>query len=155
MQGNSKVIDFLNAQLTQELSAVDQYVVQAAMFANWGYLKLHERIAHEADDERAHAVRLVDRILFLEGTPDVASRSPLAIGTEPRSMFENDLKYEVDVARSLNEGIRLCRDVGDDGTRTLLEALLVDTERDHIYWLEQQLTLIDKVGLERYLSEQL
>ncbi len=155
MKGDSEVIDYLNALLTQELSSVDQYVVQAAMFEDWGYGKLHERIAHEADDEREHARRLVHRILFLEGTPDVSSRDPLDIGSEPKSMLENDLKYEVQVAEKLREGIALCREKGDAVTRSLLEDLLKDTEEDHIFWLESQLHLIGQVGLERYLSEQL
>lgn len=155
MKGDSKVIDFLNSLLTQELSSVDQYVVQAAMFEDWGYGKLHARIAHEADDEREHARRLVHRILFLEGTPDVSSRDALTIGTEPKSMLENDLKYELEVARMLREGIALCREKSDAVSRNLLEELLKDTEEDHIFWLESQLHLIGQVGLERYLSEQL
>jgi len=155
MQGDKKVIDCLNALLTEELSAVDQYVVQAAMFEDWGYTKLFERIAHEADDERGHARRLVQRILFLEGSPDVSSRSPLAIGTEPKSMLENDLKYELEVAAALRKGIDLCTEKSDGGTRQLLEELLRDTEEDHIFWLESQLHLIGQVGLERYLAQQL
>ena len=155
MRGDSRVIDFLNAQLTQELTSVDQYVVPAAMFANWGYAKLHDRIAHEADDERGHVVGLVDRILYLEGMPDVASRNSLAIGTDPRSMIENDLKYEIEVARSLNAGIALCREVSDNGTLALLEGMLTDTERDHILWLQTQLHTIDEIGLKHYLAKQL
>lgn len=155
MKGDSKVIDCLNALLTQELSAVDQYVVQAAMFEDWGFGKLHARIAHEADDEREHARRLVQRILFLEGTPDVSAREPLAIGSDPKSMLENDLTYELEVAKTLQEGIDLCRSVTDAGSRALLEELLKDTEEDHIFWLESQLHLIGQVGVERYLSEQL
>lgn len=155
MKGDSKVIAFLNGLLTKELSSVDQYVVQAAMFEDWGFRKLHARLAHEADDEREHARRLVHRILFLEGTPDVASREALDIGTDPRSMLDNDLKYEIDVAHTLRDGIEICRSVGDATTRGILEELLKDTESDHILWLETQLHLIQTVGLERYLAEQL
>ncbi|MEM9696521.1 MAG: bacterioferritin [Myxococcota bacterium] len=155
MKGNDKIIAFLNAQLTLELSAVDQYVIQAAMLENWGYQKLHARFAHEADDERAHVVRLVDRILYFDGTPDVTSRDPLAIGRDPKSMLENDLAHEIVVAKSLNRGMALCREVGDHGTRTLLEELLRDTEHDHILWLQRQLHLVHELGLERYLGEQM
>lgn len=155
MQGDPKVLDSLNALLTEELSAIDQYVVQSHMFDDWGYTKLHERIAHEAEDERGHVSKLVHRILFLGGTPDVASRSPLKIGGDPKSMLENDLAYEVAVARRLNEAIALCRDAGDNGTRDMLDELLKDTEEDHIFWLESQLHLIAELGIENYLAQQL
>ena len=155
MKGDPRIIDGLNALLTKELSAVDQYVVQSHMFANWGYAKLHERIAHEADDERGHVSKLVHRILFLDGTPDVSSREPLQIGKEPRSMLENDLAYELEVARQINQIIVLCGDARDAGTRELLEELLKDTEEDHIWWLKGQLHVIASVGLDKYLAEQL
>lgn len=155
MKGDSDIIDCLNALLTHELTAVDQYFVQARMLEDWGFTKLYERIAHETDDERGHADRLVKRILFLEGQPDVASRSALKIGSSPKEILANDLEYELVVAGALNEAIALCRDKGDNGTRQMLEELLRDTEEDHILWLEQQLELIDKVGLKKYLSEQL
>lgn len=155
MKGSSEIIDCLNGLLTKELTAIDQYFVQARMLEDWGFTKLHERIGHEADDERGHADRIVKRILFLEGQPDVASRAALAIGSTPREMLANDLDYELEVARTLNEAIALCRKHGDNGTREMLEELLRDTEEDHIFWLEQQLSLIEKIGLEQYLSEQL
>ncbi|MAQ18563.1 MAG: bacterioferritin [Sandaracinus sp.] len=153
MKGNTKVIERLNAQLTKELTSVDQYVLQAAMFDDWGHRKLHARLAHEADDEREHARRLIERILFLDGTPDVATREPMKVGSDVRSMLQNDLAHELEVAASLREGITACRDAKDAGSRALLEELLVDTEEDHIRWLETQLHLIDTVGLERYLAE--
>ena len=155
MKGNGEIIDCLNALLTSELTAIDQYFVQARMLENWGFGKLHEQIAHEADDERGHADRLVKRILFLEGQPNVASRAKLKIGTNPQEMFANDLEYELQVARALNHGIALCRKMSDNGTREMLEDLLRDTEDDHIFWFEQQLSLIEKVGLKKYLAEQL
>jgi bacterioferritin len=155
MKGNREIIDCLNALLANELSAVDQYLVQAHMLQDWGFTKLHERIGHETDDERGHVARLVKRILFLEGQPDVGSRTELRIGSAPREMLANDLEFEVDVARTLNDAIALCRKKGDNGTREMLEELLHDTEDDHIFWLQQQLALIEKLGLKRYLQEQL
>lgn len=155
MQGDSDVIDSLNALLTKELSAVDVYLVQGAMLDDWGYTKLHERIAHEADDERMHVLKLVQRILFLEGTPNVSARANLPIGSNPKEMFEHDLAYELEVAKMLNDAMALCRDRGDNGTRALLEGLLKDTEEDHILWFESQLFLIGQIGLENYLAEKL
>jgi len=99
------------------------------MLENWGYQKLYERISHESDDERGHVAKLVQRILLLEGEPDVAARSELKIGTNPKQILENDLALEL--AKDLNEAIALCRDQGDNGTREMLEELLNDTERDH------------------------
>ncbi|MEM7434238.1 MAG: bacterioferritin [Myxococcota bacterium] len=154
MKGDKKIIDCLNALLTHELTAVDLYFVQSRMLANWGFTRLHERIGHEADDERGHADSLVERILFLGGHPDVASRAKLKIGNDPAQMLAYDLEYELEVSRTLNAGIALCRKKGDNGTRALLERLLKDTEDDHIFWLEQQLSLIESVGLKKYLSEQ-
>ena len=155
MKGNRDIIDCLNALLTRELSAVDQYLVQAHMLEDWGFTKLQERIGHETDDERGHVDRLVKRILFLEGQPDVASRVKLKIGSDPQAMLANDLELELEVAQGLNEAIALCRKHGDNGTREILKGLLLDTENDHIFWLQQQLSLVDRLGLKKYLQEQL
>ena len=155
MKGDPQIIDRLNAILTKELTATDQYFVQSKMLEDWGFTRLQERIGHEAEDERGHADRLAKRILFLEGQPDVASREELRIGKNPKEMLENDLAYELEVSQALNDAIALCRDKGDNGSRDLLEDLLRDTQDDHIFWLEQQLTLIEQVGLETYLAEQL
>lgn len=155
MKGSNEIINCLNVLLAHELTAIDQYVVQARMFEDWGLTKLYERIGHEADDERGHVGRLVQRILFLEGQPDVASRAKLRIGGDPKEMLVNDLEYELEVAQALNEAIILCRDKRDNGTREMLEELLRDTEDDHIFWLQQQLSLIEKIGLKKYLAEQL
>ena len=153
MKGSKEVVKCLNALLTNELTAIDQYLVQSRMLENWGYGKLHERISHESDDERGHAAKLIERILFLDGEPDVAARAKLRIGSDPKQMLENDLDFELEVARSLNDAIALCRDEGDNGTREMLEELLNDTERDHVFWFESQLKLIDEVGLKNYLTE--
>ena len=153
MKGSEAVIRSLNALLTNELTAIDQYLVQSRMLENWGYRKLYERISHESDDERGHATKLIERILFLEGQPDVGARAKLTIGADPKQILENDIAFEIEVAKQLNDAIALCRDQGDNGTRELLEELLNDTERDHIFWFESQLKLIDQVGLKRYLAE--
>lgn len=154
MKGDSRVIDILNKLLTNELSAADQYFIHSRMYQDWGFNKLYERIAHETQEELEHATRLVERILFLEGIPDVASREPLNIGRDVPAMLKNDLAVEYDVANQLKDAIAFCEQVKDYQTREILEVLLKDTEEDHAYWLEQQLGLIDKVGLQNYLQSQ-
>ena len=155
MEGNKEVIDTLNKLLTGELSAMDQYFVHGLMYEDWGLNELHERISHESDDEREHAKKLVQRILFLEGTPDVASREPLNIGKDTEQMLKNDLAYEYQVADNLRKAIALCEDKSDYESREILEVLLEETESDHMYWLEKQLGLIDKVGLANYLQSKM
>ncbi|ABZ77725.1 bacterioferritin [Shewanella halifaxensis HAW-EB4] len=155
MKGNQDVIDTLNKLLTGELSAMDQYFVHGLMFEDWGLNELHERISHESDDERDHAKKLVQRILFLEGTPDVASREPLNIGKDTEQMLKNDLAYEYQVADNLRSAIALCEVKSDYESREILEVLLEETESDHMYWLEKQLGLIDKVGLQNYLQSKM
>jgi bacterioferritin len=152
MKGNPEVIAALNSLLTGELSAMDQYFVHAHMYEDWGFDALFVRIAHESDDEKAHAAKLVQRILFLEGTPDVASREALKIGKDVKEMLQNDLSYEYHVAEHLREVIALCEIKGDYQTREILEVLLDDTESDHMYWLEKQLGLIERIGLQNYLQ---
>ncbi|ACJ27972.1 Bacterioferritin [Shewanella piezotolerans WP3] len=155
MKGNKEVIDTLNKLLTGELSAMDQYFVHGLMYEDWGLNELHERISHESDDEREHAKKLVQRILFLEGTPDVASREPLNIGKDTEQMLRNDLAYEYQVADNLRSAIALCEEKSDYESREILEVLLEETESDHMYWLEKQLGLIDKVGLQNYLQSKM
>ncbi|MCK8045735.1 bacterioferritin [Shewanella sp. 1CM18E] len=155
MKGNKEVIDTLNKLLTGELSAMDQYFVHGLMYEDWGLNELHERISHESDDEREHAKKLVQRILFLEGTPDVASREPLNIGKDTEQMLKNDLAYEYQVADNLRVAIALCESKQDYESREILEVLLEETESDHMYWLEKQLGLIDKVGLQNYLQSKM
>ena len=155
MKGNQKVIDTLNKLLTNELSAADQYFIHARMYEDWGLNKLFERIKHESEEELEHATALVQRILFLEGTPDVASREALNIGKDVASMLSSDLAIEYDVGKQLKEAIALCEVEKDFQTRESLQVLLKDTEEDHTYWLEQQLGLIDKVGMQNYLQTQM
>lgn len=155
MRGNTKVIDILNTLLTGELSASDQYFIHSRMYQDWGLNKLFERISHEQEEELQHADALIQRILFLQGIPDVASRDPLRIGADVKNMLENDLKLELEVVSALKDAIKITEQEQDYQTREILEVLLKDTEEDHTYWLEKQLGLIDKIGLENYLQSQM
>ncbi len=155
MKGNQKIIDALNKLLAFELAAMDQYFIHSEMYADWGFSKLHERIAHEFDDEKGHAKKLIERMLFLEGTPDMVTRDGLNIGKDVPSMLQADLDVEYAVAAALKDVIKICEDEKDYVTREILEVLLEDTEHDHAYWLEQQLGLIQKIGLQNYLQSQL
>jgi len=150
MKGIPSVIDRLNKLLTGELTAADQYFVHSRMYENWGFKKLYERLEHEREEELEHASRLIRRILFLDGIPDVASRAPLAIGADVPSMMKNDLAYELAVVANLKEAIAHCEQAQDYETRHLLRELLADTENDHTHWLEQQLFLINALGLANY-----
>lgn len=155
MKGDQSVIDHLNALLAGELTAVDQYFTHSRMYDNWGLPKLHERIAHEMTEEIDHASRLIARMLFLEGTPDLSKRDPLRIGKDVPEMLKNDLALELQVVTHLKAVIAHCEQVKDYQTREILEAMLADTEEDHTWWLEKQLGLIDKVGLQNYLQSQM
>ena len=155
MKGKPTVIAMLNERLAGELGSTDLYLLQGRMLQDWGYNKLHERLVHESSDERNHADLLIQRILFLDGVPDMSTRVKVVVGSNPQEMLENDLQYELDVARGLNEGIALCDKEGDNGTRALLTELLKETENDHIFWLESQLKLIGVLGLDKYLAQQL
>lgn len=155
MQGKQTVIDALNGLLAYELAAMDQYFIHSEMYADWGFNKLYERIAHEFDDEKGHAKKLIERILFLEGTPDMTKREGFKVGTDVPSMLESDLRVEVTVDQKLKEAIALCEQEQDYVSRDMLVELLDDTEMDHAYWLEQQLGLIKRVGLQNYLQSQM
>lgn len=155
MQGVHKVIDLLNQQLTLELTSMDQYLAHSKMYEDWGIEKLHEKLAHEYEEELEHARKLTERILFLEGKPDTASREPINIGANVKQMLENDLGAERVVAESLRSIIAVCETEKDYVSREILEELLDDTEMDHIYWLEQHLGLIDKIGLQNYIQSQM
>lgn len=155
MKGNNAIIDTLNGLLAFELAAMDQYFVHSEMYADWGLHKLYERIAHEFEDEKGHAKKLIERILFLEGKPDMVTRDGLNIGHDVPSMLQSDLDVELAVANALKDAIALCEQEKDYVTREILEELLDDTERDHAHWLEQQLGLIQKLGLPNYLQSQM
>lgn len=152
MQGNPKVIATLNALLTGELTAADQYFIHAHMLEDWGFKVLHERIKHEHGDELGHASALITRILFLGGVPDVASRAKLNVGPTVPDILKNDLAVELQVVADLKAAIALCEQESDFVTRKILVQMLDDTEIDHAHWLEIQLGLIDKLGLQNYLQ---
>ena len=153
MQGNEKIIERLNARLADELTAVNQYMVHAEMCANWGYEHLHEAIQKRAIEEMKHAERLIGRILFLEGRPTVSKLNKVEIGPDVEKMHKNDRKAEETAIKDYNADIRLCVELGDNGTRELFESILVDEER-HIDWLEAQLDQIKQMGIQNYLVEQ-
>jgi len=152
MKGSQKVIDLLNKLLAVELTAMDQYFIHSRMYEDWGLTRLYNRIAHEMQDETDHADQMIKRILFLEGMPNLAHREPLNVGHTVVEMLQNDLDLEYAVVDNLRNGIALCEEEGDYDTRQLLLRQLEDTELDHTYWLEQQLGLIEKMGLPNYLQ---
>jgi bacterioferritin len=154
MQGKPKVIDTLNALLVDELAARDQYFIHSRMLYNWGLEKLAKRLAHEVEDETGHASALIERILFLEGTPSMTP-SQINVGADVPQILKNDLAVELMVVGNLRKAIALCEQEQDYVTREILEPLLDDTEEDHAHWLEQQLGLIDLVGLPNYLQSQM
>lgn len=155
MKGNQKIIDLLNRQLTLELTSMDQYLAHSKIYEDMGIEKLHHQLSHEYEEELEHANKLIERILFLEGTPDTASRQPINVGSNVKEMLENDLAAEHVVQKSLIEIISVCEDEKDYVTREILETLLDDTEMDHIYWLEQHLNLINLIGLPNYIQSQM
>lgn len=155
MKGNTKIIDTLNNLLAGELTAMDQYFTHSRMYEDWGFSKLYERIDHEMGDEKQHADHLIKRILFLEGVPAVGNRSPLRIGGDVPEMLQNDLDLERAVIVSLRNAIVICEQEQDFQTREILVGMLSETEEDHAYWLEKQLGLIGKVGLQNYLQSQM
>lgn len=153
MQGQPQVIEYLKELLRGELAARDQYFLHSRMYADWGFSKLYERINHEMEEETQHADALLQRILFLEGAPDMTPDALNAGHTVPE-MLRNDLALEYKVRAALAKGIALAEQHGDYQTRDMLAAQLMDTEEDHAYWLEQQLGLIDRIGLQNYLQSQ-
>jgi bacterioferritin len=154
MKGKTEIIDLLNEVLTAELTAVNQYFVHAKMLKNWGLHKLAEHVRAESIDEMKHADELIDRILYLEGIPNLQRYNKVNVGETPKEQLELDLQTEYQAVERFNRGIALCRDAGDNGSRELLDAMLV-SEEGHVDWLETQLDLIARLGEERYLAEQL
>ncbi|RUO20831.1 bacterioferritin [Aliidiomarina iranensis] len=148
----SQVVNTLNGLLAWELTSIDQYTAHSEQYADWGFNKLYERISHEADDERGHAKLLIERILYLEGKPDMESRHALPNADNVPEMLSADLDLERKNATALKAAIELCEQHKDFVTRDMLVGILKDTEEDHAYWLRQQLGLINRLGLERYLQ---
>ena len=154
MKGNPRVIDLLNEVLTNELTAINQYFLHARMCENWGYERLWHEVRAESIDEMKHADRVIERILYLEGFPNVQRLGKLSIGQTVEEQLRSDLALEQQAIPVLNRGIETCRAVGDNGSAELLEDVLED-EEDHLDWLEAQLTLVAQVGLQSYLAEQI
>ncbi|TBR16857.1 bacterioferritin [bacterium] len=154
MKGKTKVIEALNKALTIELTAINQYFIQAKMCKNWGYRKLASKHHEESIGEMKHADALIERILFLEGAPNISKYDVIRVGTDVKQQLENDLKLERGGVAAYNEAVSLCLAEGDAGSRELLEHILVESE-EHVDWLETQLGLIASVGLQNYLAEQM
>ncbi len=153
MNGNPQVIDLLNDVLTAELTAVNQYWLHARIVQNWGYERLWKKIRDESIEEMKHADRLVARVLFLGGLPNLQRYGKVNVGESVPEMFRLDLQVEVDGVKRLNDGIALCRQVNDNGSRELLEKILVESEA-HVDWLESQLELMKQLGDANYLAQQ-
>lgn len=154
MKGNQQVVDALNAGLTIELTAINQYFCQSKMCKNWGLNKLAAKHYVESIGEMKHAEKLIDRILFLEGVPEIARYDVIKVGTDVKEQFENDLALETKGVNAYNDAIALCIKVNDSGSRELLATILVESE-EHVDWLETQLDLIRQVGMQNYLQEQI
>lgn len=154
MQGDQEVLRYLNKALKNELTAINQYFLHARMFRDWGLSRLDEYEYHESIDEMKHADRLINRILFLEGLPNLQDLGTLRIGENTREILEADLAAEHEGRELYREAIAYCESVRDFGTRDLLQEIL-DGEEEHIDWLETQLQLIDRVGLANYEQTQM
>ena len=154
MQGDARVIELLNEQLTSELTAINQYFLHAKMQQNWGYTKLAAHTRAESIEEMTHAERLTDRILFLEGLPNYQKLLALRIGQTVREQFEADMAIEVEVVQRLRPAIAYCEEVGDHTSKRLFEEILADEEH-HIDYLETQLSLLDGIGEQLYLAGQI
>jgi bacterioferritin len=154
VKGHDQVIQLLNDVLTAELTAINQYWIHARMCENWGYARLWEKVRAESLGEMKHADRLVERILYLEGVPNLQKLGKVNVGQTVKEQFRLDLEVEKTAIKALNAGIETARSLGDNGTRDLLESIL-EGEEEHANWLEAQLTLIDQVGEANYLAQQI
>ena len=153
MKGNEKILAALNNLLSDELTAISQYMVHSEMCDNWRYGKLHKVVEERAITEMKHAERLIGRILFLDGTPIVSNLKKINIGADIEAQFDNDLAAEYGAVKGYNEGIRLAYDLSDNGSRELMDSILTD-EEDHVDWLEAQIGQVKLMGLQSYLVEQ-
>lgn len=154
MQGDPEIIEFLNEALTAELTAINQYFIHAKMNENWGYERLAKKIYDESLDEMRDAEKLIERILYLEGVPNLQRLGPVGVGETVPEQFELDLATEVAAVERYNRGIELAVAKGDNGTRELLEDLLTH-EEEHLDWIETQQRVIAEIGLEHYLAQHL
>jgi bacterioferritin len=154
MQGDAQILELLNAVLTSELTAVNQYFIHHKMCENWGYQRLSKKKREESIGEMKDADEVIERILYLEGVPNMQRLNPVRVGENPIEQHELDLALEKDAIGRLNKGIALCVEKGDNGTRELLEKILVG-EESGADWLESQLHIVGEIGKERYLAEQI
>jgi bacterioferritin len=154
MKGHAEVIDLLNELLTNELTAINQYFIHAKMLKNWGFMRLAKKVHAESIDEMKHADEVIERILFLEGIPNLQRLHKLRVGETVKEQFESDVQVEYAAIKSLNEWIAKCRTLGDNATEAMLTKILVG-EEDHTDWLETQLGLIKQLGETAYLAEQM
>jgi len=154
VKGDARVIELLNKALYNELIAINQYFLHAKMLKNWGLKELAEHEYHESIDEMKHADKLADRILFLDGLPNFQALGRLKVGENPREILQCDLALELEALPALREGIAHCEAVGDYTSRKLFADIL-DSEEEHIDWIETQLSLIDRIGEPNYLAQQL
>jgi bacterioferritin len=154
MKGNDKILELLNDILTNELVAINQYFLHAKLCQQWGYQRLAKFIRSESIEEMRHAEWLVDRVLFLEGLPNLQRMGKVNVGQTVAEQLSLDVEIERNSVKTLNDGIELCRSLGDNGSRELLERILIDSEK-HLDWIETQLELIKQVGEANYLSQQI
>jgi bacterioferritin len=154
MKGDAKIIDILNDVLTSELTAISQYFVHSEMCENWGYERLQDRIRKHSIGEMKHAEALIERVLFLDGVPNVQRIGKINIGETVPEQLRVDLQLELDAVARLNKGIETCREKDDNNSRHLLEEILED-EEEHIDWIEAQHALIEQVGVQNYLAQQI
>ncbi len=154
MKGDDEIIEVLQEVLSAELTAVNQYFIHARMNENWGYKKLAEHIRKESIEEMMHAQKVIDRILYFDGAPDMSKYMKINVGKDVPEQFRNDLEVEYQAVPRLNKGIEVACAIGDNGTRALLEAILKE-EEEHVDWLEAQLGLIKEIGVENYLARQI
>ncbi|HMA80354.1 MAG TPA: bacterioferritin [Candidatus Binatia bacterium] len=154
MKGNVQVIAVLNQVLRKELTGINQYFIHARMCANWGYGKLKKALWDESIGEMKHADQIIERILFLEGTPNISDYDKITVGSGVKQQLENDLGLEIAALTVLRPGIKTCIEASDDASRELLEHILVDEEK-HVDWIETQLHQISEVGYQNYLAQQI
>ena len=153
MKGNDKVIEALNAGLTIELTAINQYFIQSKMCKDWGFNKLAGHHYEESIEEMKHAELLIDRILFLEGVPEIARYDVIRVGSDVKEQLENALKLEINAVETYNGGVKLAVELGDAGSKEIMERITIESE-ESVDWLESQLHLIETIGLELFLAGQ-
>jgi len=154
MKGDAEIIEVLNAVLTSELTAINQYFIHSKMCADWGYQALKKKKYEESIEEMKHADAVIDRILYLGGVPNMQRYNPVRVGEDAVEQHRVDLELEIDAVKRLNDGIKLCHEKGDAGSRDLLEKILA-SEEEGIHWLEAQLHQVDEIGKPNYLAQQI